>query len=432
MKKFLSILMVLAMMLTMSAAFAETDWASRRLPETVELTFMIDRDQSLEGWEAVFAKIEEVLNIKTTLDLRPGGTEGDNLVKSRLATGDMADLCAYNSGSLFKVLNPSAYFVDLSNEPWAANLDQAFKNSVSVDGVLYGAPSGATQVGAWMYNKEIHAELGLEVPHTWDDLIANCQKIKDAGITPVIGGYKDSWTSQLIVLGDHYNVVKEVPDFAAQYDANKAHFSDTPAALHSFEKLYQIHEMGFINEDLNSTSYDMALEMLVEGQGVYYPMLSFALPYIEENYPEGIDKIGYFGQPGDDPEDHGVTVWLPGGVYIANTCENIDAAKLWLEYFLSPEATELMAQYSKPTGPYAVIGLDVEVETFEAVKELQPYFDEGRTAAALEFESPLKGPNLPQITQECGSGIATPEEAAQKYDQDVAKQAIQLGMEGWE
>ena len=206
----------------------------------------------------------------------------------------------------------------------------------------------------------------------------------------------------------------------------------TTAALHSFEKLYQIHEMGFINEDLNSTSYDMALEMLVEGQGVYYPMLSFALPYIEENYPEGIDKIGYFGQPGDDPEDHGVTVWLPGGVYIANTCENIDAAKLWLEYFLSPEATELMAQYSKPTGPYAVIGLDVEVETFEAVKELQPYFDEGRTAAALEFESPLKGPNLPQITQECGSGISTPEEAAQKYDQDVAKQAIQLGMEGWE
>lgn len=32
MKKFLSILMVLAMMLTMSAAFAETDWASRRRP----------------------------------------------------------------------------------------------------------------------------------------------------------------------------------------------------------------------------------------------------------------------------------------------------------------------------------------------------------------------------------------------------------------
>jgi len=431
MKKYLSILLVAIMLLAVPAAMAESDWASRRLAETVELTFMIDRDQSLEGWEAVFAKIEEELNIKTTLELRPGGTEGDNLVKSRLATGDMADLCAYNSGSLFKVLNPAAYFVDLSNEPWAANLDQAFKNSVSVDGVLYGAPSGATQVGAWMYNKKLHSELGLEVPHTWDELIANCQKIKEAGITPVLGGYKDNWTSQLIVLGDHYNVVKEVPDFAAKFDANEAHFSDTPAALRSFEKLYQIYEMGFINEDLNSTSYDMALEMLVEGQGVYYPMLSFALPYIEENYPDGIDDIGYFGQPGDDPEDHGVTVWLPGGVYVANTCENVEAAKLWLEYFLSAEATELMAQYSKPTGPYAVIGLDVEVETFEAVKELQPYFDEGRTAAALEFESPLKGPNLPQITQECGSGISTPEEAAQKYDQDVSKQAIQLGMEGW-
>ena len=434
MKKLLSVLLALAMLLSIPAALAETattDWASRRLPETVELTFMIDRDQSLDGWEALFAKIEEVLNIKTTMELRPGGTEGDNLVKSRLATGDMADLCVYNSGSLFKVLNPASYFVDLSGEPYADKLDVAFKNAVSVDGKVYGVPSGATQVGAWMYNKKVHDELGLKVPDTWEELLANCQKIKDAGLIPVIGGYKDNWTSQLIVLADQYNITKAVPDFAAQFDANKAHFSDTPAALRSFEKLSQINKMGFMNEDLNSTSYDMALEMLVEGQGVYYPMLSFALPYVEENYPDGIDNIGYFGQPGDDAADHGVTVWLPAGVYVANTCKNVDAAKLWLEYFLSPESTELLAQYTKPTGPYAIIGLDVNVDTFEAVKELQPYFDAGRTAAALEFESPLKGPNLPQITQECGSGISTPEEAAQKYDQDVYKQAIQLGMEGW-
>ncbi len=33
-------------------------------------------------------------------DTRPGGSEGDNLVKTRLSTGDMAEVFVYNNGSL--------------------------------------------------------------------------------------------------------------------------------------------------------------------------------------------------------------------------------------------------------------------------------------------------------------------------------------------
>lgn len=433
MKKLLSLALVLCLLLGgFSMAVAETtDWSARRLAEPVELSFMIDRDQSLDGWNALFARIEEVLNIKTKLELRPGGAEGDNLVKSRLATGDMADLCAYNSGSLFKVLDPQRNFVDLSAEPYADKLDVSFKGAVSVDGKLYGVPSGSTSTGSWLYNRRVHQELGLTVPKTWDELLNNCEKIKAAGLTPVIGGYKDSWTSQLIVLADYHNLAHQEPDFATKYDANEAKYATTPAALRGFEKLSEIFTKGYINEDLNATSYDMALEMLVEGKGVYYPMLSFALSYIEENFGDEINNIGSFGQPGDDPDYHGVTVWLPGGVYLANTCKNIDAAKLWLEFFVSDEAINLLATYSKPTGPFAVAGVKVEVPMYEAAVELQPAFDAGMTAAALEFSSPLKGPNLPQICQECGSGISTAQEAAEKYDLDVQKQAIQLGMPGW-
>lgn len=413
------------------AAAEEVDWSARRLAEPVELTFMIDRDQSLDGWNAVFAKIEEVLNIKTKLELRPGGAEGDNLVKARLATGDMADFCAYNSGSLFKVLNPEQNFVDLSNEPYANNLDESFKSAVSVNGKLYGVPSGSTSTGSWLYNARVHEELGLKIPTTWDELLANCQIIKDAGKIPVIGAYKDSWTSQLILLADYHNLVKEVPDFAEQYDANVAKYATTPAALRGFEKLNEIYTKGYINTDLNSTSYDMALEMLVNGDGVYFPMLSFALGYIEENFGEEINNIGSFGQPGDDPAYHGVTVWLPGGIYLAKSTKNEEAAKLWLEYFTSSEITNLLATYNKPTGPFAIKGIEVTVPMYRAATELQPHFDAGMTAAALEFSSPLKGPNLPQITQECGSGLSTPLEAAEKYDLDVQKQAVQLGMPGW-
>ena len=60
-----------------------------------------------------------------------------------------------------------------------------------------------------------------------------------------------------------------------------------------------------------------------------------------------------------------------------------------------------------------------------------PYFDSGRTAPALEFLSPIKGPNLPQICVEVGSGITSPADGAKEYDKDVEKQAKQLGLAGW-
>ena len=61
-----------------------------------------------------------------------------------------------------------------------------------------------------------------------------------------------------------------------------------------------------------------------------------------------------------------------------------------------------------------------------------PYFEhEGGTAPALEFLSPIKGPALEQITVEVGSGIRPAAEAAALYDEDVRKQAQQLGLAGW-
>ena len=60
-----------------------------------------------------------------------GGTEVDNLVKTRLATGEMNDIFYYNSGSLLQALHPSDTLVDLSKEPFMANIADSFKPTVS-------------------------------------------------------------------------------------------------------------------------------------------------------------------------------------------------------------------------------------------------------------------------------------------------------------
>ena len=71
--------------------------------------------------------------------------------------------------------------------------------------------------GGVLYNKKIYADLGLSVPKSWAEFMANNEKIKAAGKAPVIQTFGETWTSQLFVLADYYNVQAAVPDFAEKY-----------------------------------------------------------------------------------------------------------------------------------------------------------------------------------------------------------------------
>ncbi|MDB5055838.1 MAG: extracellular solute-binding protein family 1 [Bacilli bacterium] len=400
--------------------------------EPVTLSIMVDNNsQAQPGFEEVAKIAEQKYNIKISFEIKPAGAEGDNLVKTRLATGDMTDILNYNAGSLFLAISPEKNFADLTNEPFAGNIMDSFKSVVTANGKLYGVPAGSSMAGGWLYNKKVYADLGLSVPKTWAELMANNVKIKAAGKTAVISSFKDAWTSQLLVLADYYNVASQDKTFVDNYTANKAKFATSPAALRGFEKLGDIYKGGFMNKDYQATTLDGALKMLVEGTGVQYPMLSFALTTINANYPDKLKDIGVFAQPGDSADQNGLTVWMPGGLYIYAKSPKIDAAKKFFEVYLSPEGQAAFASKVKAEGPYVVKGVTLPADAYPGVKDMVPYFDAGKTAPALEFLSPVKGPSLEQITVEVGSGIVSPAEGAKKYDKDVEKQAKQLKLPGW-
>ena len=128
-----------------------------------------------------------------------------------------------------------------------------------------------------------------------------------------------------------------------------------------------------------------------------------------------------------------MTLWLPLAVYIPKTTEGakLEAAKKFLAFIASPEGCEVSAKAYAPTGPYMLKGCELPADVPAAVKDLQPYVDEGNVTPALEFLSPVKGPALEQITVEVGSGLRSAEDGAKLYDEDVKKQAQQLGLEGW-
>jgi raffinose/stachyose/melibiose transport system substrate-binding protein len=397
-----------------------------------KLTLLTDNQSSLDGLESTIAAFEEKTGIKTEIELRPGGSEGENTVKTRLATGDMTDLFLYNSGSLFTAIDPETNVLDLTDEAFMEEVMDEFKDSVTVNERVYGIPSAAANAGGWLYNKKVYEELNLSVPKTWDELIENCEKIKDSGDTvPVIGSYKDSWTAQIILLSDYYNLNAKKSDFADDYTNNKAKFAEDEYALRGFEKLQEVYEKDLLNEDYLSTTSDVGLKMIAEGTGAHYPTLTFMIENLAASYPDSMDDIGFFAQPGDDKGDYGLTIWISSGIYINKNSENIDLAKEWAEFYVSNEGINAYMEATTYIGPYMVNNIEAPEDVYPCVEEIVSYFDEGNTSPALEFLSPLKGPNLPQICVEAGSGIKTPLECAEEYDNDVKKQAKQLGLDGW-
>lgn len=364
------------------------------------------------------------------IENRPGGSEGDNLVKTRLATGEAGDILQYNSGSLFQALNPTENLADLSDIQ--GDVIDSFKPVVTAkDGTVRGVPFGSAMGGGIYYNKKIYADLGLSVPKTWEEFMANNAKIKEAGKVPVATTFGDTWTSQLFVLADFYNVQAEVPTFAADYTANKAKYATTPAALRGFQYLEDVFKADYMNEDFGAAKFDDGVRMVATGEAAHYPMLTFALGNIKQNYPENLNDVGFFAQPGPSADKNGLTVWMPMGLYVPAASPNVDAAKAFLAFVASPEGCKIMIDANGATGPFLIKGCELPADVPPAVADMLPYFQNDATAPALEFLSPIKGPALEQLTVEVGSGIRPAAEAAALYDQDVEKQAKQLGLPNW-
>lgn len=403
--------------------------------EAVTLTYLVDDSEANSSMARALAEAYMAVNPNVTINVetRPGGTEGDNIVKTRLATGEMTDVFWYNSGSLLQALNPAQTIVDISAEPFMENIADSFFPTVSQGDQIFGVPTGTAMGGGILYNKAIYEDLGLSVPTTWAEFEANNEAIKAAGIAPVIATYDgtSTWTSQLFVLADYFNVEQAHPTFAADFTANQAKFATTPEAMAGFGYLQQAFESDWYQPDFATTTFEQGLQLLAEGTGAHYPMLTFALSTIATNWPDQVNDIGYFPVPGTDAAANGATIWMPPATYIASTSEHVEEAKDFLAFIASLEGVDALTAAVAPTGPYLIKGATLPDTVLPAVKDLATYIDSGMAGPALEFVSPVKGPSLEQICVAVGTGQMDAAAAAAAYDEDVEAQAQQLGLPGW-
>jgi raffinose/stachyose/melibiose transport system substrate-binding protein len=371
---------------------------------------------------------------KVSVVSRPGGTEGDNLVKTRLSTGSMEDVFQYNSGSLMNNLNPTKNLIPLGDEAYAKDFTAPFKTAVTAtgDSKLYGAPWGAGNGGGIMYNKKVYAQLGLSVPDTWDQFMANSKKIKDAGKVAVLQTYGTTWTSQLFMLGDFANINAKDPNWAKNWTENKTNYETMPG-LAGFQKTEDVFKAGLINSDAPSLTVDNGLKMLANGDAVQYPILSGNITTVQQNSPDKVNDLGFFPIPSSLGGKSVLTTWVPNALYIPQTTKgaNLEAAKAFIAYTESADGCKAQLGAFSPNGPFGMNTCKPSGNLPQVAQDVFSYSNSGNFGPALEFISPLKGPNLESIIILIGTGQKSAKDAAALYDEDSKKQAKQLNLPGW-
>lgn len=171
--------------------------------DQVELKVFIGQPRFKEQYETYIdqfvakQKEEEGRDVTVKLEL-PSVNEADELLKTRLASGDSPDVFALHAVNDIPVYDKAGYLEDLSGEPFVEKMYETVSPAVTKDDRVLALPLETLQWG-YIYNKDLFEEHGIELPQTFTELEAAVKTFEEAGVTPFIRAYKDSYIPQLFL-----------------------------------------------------------------------------------------------------------------------------------------------------------------------------------------------------------------------------------------
>jgi ABC-type glycerol-3-phosphate transport system substrate-binding protein len=113
-----------------------------------------------------------------------------------------------------------------------------------------------------------------KVPATWADFEADCQKLKDAGSTPILTG--GEWVPGYIVNSFLSNeLARNKPTWWTDKNAGKTSFVTTPEITDGIAFLQRLVDKGYFNKGALSIGYADLQQHFLDGQAAMYPMGSW-------------------------------------------------------------------------------------------------------------------------------------------------------------
>ena len=259
---------------------------------------------------------------------------------------------------------------------YAANMNDDLITPSIVDGIKYAVPVN----GYWeamFVNTEVLEAAGVEVPgadYTWDAFLADCQKIKDAGYSPIaaaLGNIPHYWWEFCIF--NNGDVVNHLTIPASIEEAG--------AWVNGMEDIKALYEAGYFPENTLSATDDETFASFIDGKAAFL---------IDGSWKVG----GIAGACQSDPEDASTldtekldkftVTYVPGkgerkatdligglsmGYYISTAAWEDDAkreaAVSFVEYMTSDE---MVAKFAQHTASALKAAPEVDESTFNSLQ----------------------------------------------------------------
>lgn len=203
------------------------------------------------------------------------------------------------------------------------------------------------------YNMEQFETAGItEVPKNWDDFVAACDKLKNAGFTPLMGvGAADSWATSFGYWNGVVNAEIEAkyPDFNKDVLEGKVSWTD-PVIQTSLEKWQELINAGYYDKGSMSYSYTQASSEFLSGNAAMFMDGAWTAPTIDSS-DDYKGKFGVFTMP--TPSGASSYCTMPGYWAVSEDCQNKEAAFTFCEYVLGGN-TDIYQYYLKADGIYSV------------------------------------------------------------------------------
>ncbi|PTX54850.1 carbohydrate ABC transporter substrate-binding protein (CUT1 family) [Litoreibacter ponti] len=283
----------------------------------------------MEGLAADFGALHPDLNIELDIvDREAWKTQIRNAL-----TANAPDVINWYAANRMGPYVNAGLFEDISDMYANGDLPglEAVKGAMTLDGKQWGVPYTYYQWGIY-YREDIFNELGLEEPETFEQELANCQKIVDSGRKCYAIGTKFLWTAGGWF--DYLNMRTNGFDFHMQLARGEVEWTDD-RVRETFANWRKIIDMGGYIDDHQSYSWQEALKFMTDGEATAYLIGNFAVAPMRDA-GLGDDQIDFYQFPMIN--DHPMGEDAPTDTFhIPANATNKDNARAFLQYVTSAE-----------------------------------------------------------------------------------------------
>lgn len=402
--------------------------------EAVTITYLASQNWVLDSERALADQFETETGIHVDFQIVPADQYFSVLQTKLEAGGEGIDIFGGQSGKtdIALQLGVEENAVPLTDEEWVQRMNPLSTEQISLDGTVYGLTIWDTVGGSWVlvYNKQIFADNGIEVPTTYEEFSAACDTLLDAGVTPIYEPISDGWHHVLwfAELGPTY--AANSPDLVDELNTNQVDMaSDTTMQL-VLSQLNELYGNGCFGENALSDEFANTEAMMASGD---YAMTvnRLGLPaQIESAYPEAsADGFGFFLMPLADNQIWNVNPAAPSK-FIYSGSGHIDEAKAYFEFLTRPDNLQFTLDNEEQ-----FVLLNFDDVTAELTAEQQAFVDAyPEQGTVLQTAVNYVNPQWVEMGQDIVAmltGAETPEQVLETIDGRRAEMATAASDPGW-